>query len=255
MTRWIPDHVLEKLVRSKTEIMIGDVYEDLPGRPIYTITRLSEDFIGIGIGLALLRDSLKKKKNVVENHNATRRKFLKGAAAAGAFWLVEPSIYALLRGWPRVGTVATERENALSRIIDKAHGISTKTHPEEIDNGFFRDLIMADKMLTVAEEFERRTGRKAKMGFNVEYGHNGIEDFLRVGHDVCRWIIERYPTKVLKFIANINGGNESLWTARLFKLPKDFSVGPETDWSNVEDRKVIDVELQKTLVPRLKTPV
>lgn len=247
-TRWLPDPVLERLARNKIEAMTGDVDAELWRGSKLTSSILIggvEFFAGIGAGLALLRNSF-KNKNV-----STRRRFLRMAGAAGAAWLMSPGLEFLWRGGPKIGTLNTEREDALDRIIDKAYGLSTKAHPEMLDQTFLRDLIMADKMLAVAEDFEERTGRKAKIGFNVEYAHNGIEDFLKVGHDVCRWIIDRYPKSVLKSIADRNGGQESLWTARLFKLPKDFSPGQDADWSQVTDRKVIDVELQKALAPKL----
>lgn len=248
--RLIEDSALEKLAANETEIMFGDVLAEPSRFPLTTVGGGVEFLAGLGMSLALLRDSLKGKK-AVAGSSITKRRFLKGAIAVGASWLMAPGIYALLRGGPKIGEVATERENALSRIIDRIYGIQSNLHPEMLEEGMFRNLIMADKMLTVAEDFEQRTGRKAKIGFNVEYAHNGIEDFLRVGHDVCRWIIERYPTSVLRFVAGKNDGKESLWTALLIKLPKDFSVGPNADWSKVTDRRVVDVELQKTLAAKL----
>lgn len=249
--RYISDAVLERMAKNETEIMLGDVTTETSRFPLTIIEGGTEFIAGLGISLALLKDSLKGKKPVMEN-NVTRRKFLKGAAAIGASWLMMPGIYGLLRGGTEIGTVATERDNALTRIIDRIYGIQSNLHPEMLEEGMFRNLIMADKMLTVAEDFEKRTGRKARIGFNVEYAHTGIEDFLRVGHDVCRWIIERYPTNVLKYIAELNGGGESLWTARLLKLPEDLSPGPNAQWDKVADRKVVDVELQKALASKLK---
>lgn len=143
------------------------------------------------------------------------------------------------------------KEDALHRIIDRINGLQSNTHPEQLVV-FFRNLIMADKMLTVADDFKQKTGRKAQIAFNVEYGHNGVQDFLRVGPDICRWLISRYPKKVLRDIGDLNGGNESLWTARLFKFPKDFfNRDVEKRWENVEDRKVIDVKLKEVLEKKL----
>lgn len=252
--RIFPVENLQKIATIGSEIMVGDVWAEPSSFSLNIAEGGTEFLTGLGISLVLLRDSLKGKRSVVGS-NITRRKFLKGAAktamAVGASWLMAPGIYTLLRGGPKIGTVAADRENALSRIIDRIYGMQSDIHPEMLENGIFRNLLMADKMLTVAEDFEKRTGKKAKVGFQVEYGHSGIEDFLRLGHDVCRWIIERYPRSVLKFVADQNGGKESLWTARLFKLPKDFSPGPNADWSEVTERKVVDIELQKALESKL----
>lgn len=261
--RSIKDVEVEKMARNGMELMLGDVwaepeldlniakgdFELLAGFGVgLTIAEGGLEFLaGLGVSLALLRDSLKG--------NITRKKFLKVTAAIGALWLMAPGAYALSRGGPQIGKVNTERDNALNRIIDKVYGIQSDLHPEMLEEGTFRNLIMANKMLAVAEDFKKRNNRKAKIGFNVEYGHNGIEEFLRVGHSVCRWIIEKYPKAALKFVAEKNGGPESLWTARLFKLPKDLPLDihpdrTDTDWNKVEERKVVDFKLRKALAPK-----
>lgn len=249
----IQNPILKKIATNGTEIMMGDV--EIPGIVgsktfDYTSGNSIEGLAGLGLSLAILKDFLRKGTKSASG-SITRRTFLRGVGLTGAAWLMEPSLYDLSRGGPWIGKFNTERENVLNRIIDKINGVTSSAHPE-IAGHFFRNLVIADKMLTVAEDLEQKTGRKAKIGFNVEYSHTGIEDFLRVGHDVCRWIIERYPTNVLKYIAELNGGGESLWTARLLKLPEDLSPGPNAQWDKVTDRKVVDVELQKALAPKLK---
>lgn len=250
----LSDPILKKTADNAIEIMFGDV--TVPGniglRGFTNAVRVSaEGLAGIGISLAMLKDSLKKKEKS-SSSILTRRTFLKGAGLLGVVWLMEPSVYFLSRGGPWIGEFNTGRENALNRIVDRINGITSSLHPEDTVSMFFRNLVMADKMLTVAEDIEQKTGQKAKIGFNVEYGHNGIGDFLRVGHDICRWIIAQHPKSVLQGVADLNGGSENLWTARLFKFPKGFfEEGSEKRWEQVGDRTVVDTKLKEMLEKKL----
>lgn len=243
--KFISDPVLEKIVINKMEIMLGDVV--FPSSPIATsIKGLAEFSVGTALSLKAVKEARKP--------GVSRRSFMKilgfGSAAA---WLTVPSAYFLSRGGPMIDKFNVERDDALDRVVDRLYGLTSTLHPEEVVFGvFFRNLIMTNNMLTVAENIKEKIGRNPKIGFNVEYGHNGIEDFLRAGPDVCRWIISRFPEVVLKNVAELNDGPKNLWTSRLFKFPQDFfQQDPEKRWENVTSRMVEDKELKKTLEPVL----
>ncbi len=55
---------------------------------------------------------------------------------------------------------------------------------------FFRNVMMADKLLSVASKTKSRKGNNpSKLAFQVEAAHSGIEDFLQVGPDICRALV------------------------------------------------------------------
>lgn len=250
VTRW-PDKMLKELGTNGTEIMTGDVWLGSLGSASHIMQGL-EFFTGIACGLLVV-------KKAKENTNITRRILIKAGGIAAATWLTGYGAYFLSRGGLYIGKFNAERENALNRVLDRVFGLQSNLHPEEMGT-FFRNLMITNKMLTVAEDIKQKTGKKAKIGFNVEYAHNGIEDFLKLGHGICRWMISMYPKEILNTVANTpeapdflpNGGIEGLWTSRLLKLPKDFfEQDPEKRWEQVSDRKVVDLELKQMLEKKL----
>lgn len=244
--REFPDEMLEKLSVNGIEIMIGDILPNLKRMTGYLIQ--SGEFIG-GLAMAakLVRDQFRFKNST---KNTTRRKFIKAMGIIGAAWAIFPGAHFLSRGGPTFNW-NKDRDNALDRVADKLYGMQSNLHPEEAFL-FFRNLIMADKMLTVAEDIKQKTGRQARIGFQVEYGHMGIEDLLKVGHGFCRTLILSYPDSVIRDAAKINNGIEGLSSARLFKLPRNlFSGESEEKWKQVVDRRVTDVELKKSLELKL----
>lgn len=246
--RIFPDKILEKTASNGTSIMLGDVE---PGLNVMSVAGISSgEFVGgLLISEKLLRDHFKSKKivNSSAGSHLTRRKFIKATVALGAIWLMAPGLNSLSRvgtGWNK------SRDDALDRIMDRLYGMQSNTHPEN-SLVFFRNLMMADKMLTVAEDIQKETGKKTKMGYQVEYAHNGIEDFLKMGHDFCKMILLSYPKPILKRMVELNNGVEDFTSARLFKLPKNFDIH-SSDWDTVTDIRVVDVKLQQGIERKLK---
>lgn len=244
--RIFTDEILKKIAFINALIMLGDVNPSLGDWTRVGIA--GGEFVGgLAIIAKLLKDQFKSKKTTSNSGSyLTRRKFIKAAAGLGAAWLMTPGGYFLSRGgleWNK------NRDEALDRIMDRLYGIQSSLHPED-SLMFFRNLMMADKMLTVAEDVQKRTGRKTKMGFQVEYGHNGIEDFLKMGHGFCKAFVLSYPNHILDGIIKANNGIEDFASARLFKFPADFNIG-NPNWDNVEDIKITDVDLKKKLELKL----
>ncbi|MDO8583422.1 MAG: twin-arginine translocation signal domain-containing protein [bacterium] len=245
-SRTFPDNILEKVASSRITIMLGDLDVKDDGS-----IEVGMGVGGILIAVNLLRDQFAGKSSKKSSSHMTRRKFLKVAGILGSAWALAPTAYLLSRG----GVVTEglgwnmERDNAVDRIIDRLYGLVSDSHPANA-TVFFRNLIMADKMLTVAEDIQKNTGKKTKMGFQVEYAHSGIEDFLSAGHDFCRMLLLSYPKPVLRDAVESNNGPEDFSSSRLLKLPRNFSV-KDPKWEQVGDRKVVDTELKQMLEEKL----
>lgn len=235
----ISDDILLKLSQTQTEIMLGDIF--LGGRSLVEIPIQVIEFMG---GFGALAFAIKKDKKQL---TTTRRKFLKSVALAGGAWGILPSLSS------QASTLAGElQEGAIRRIAIRFNGIISDFHPE-IMTLFFRNAVIADKLLSVAEEL--KLDSPDKFAYHIGVGHGGIEDFLEAGRDFCRNLILAYPKDWLNEMVELNGGFKNFSSARLLKLPREIT---EEDLANGEklnnssDRIVTDTELQRGLEQKFR---
>lgn len=79
----------------------------------------------------------------------------------------------------------------------------------------FRNLVIADKVLLLAENLKDALGRKVNIGLNIGASHSGIEDFLRAGPEFCRFLITNMPRDVLQKVIDKSGNIESFSSMRI----------------------------------------
>lgn len=142
-----------------------------------------------------------------------RRGFLKGAAATLATWGLLPNTIHMLG---REGT-----PEPAQKVITRLYGIGTNLHPEDITN-FFRNLIMANSMLMVAERM-KKVDRKPNIGFNAGYEHGGLEDLIKAGPEFCKFLISNFPKELLQFSIKNSGSLENFCTAIVIDLPSNLT--------------------------------
>lgn len=236
-----PDKILAFLSQAKTEIMLGDV--KTPGVPKIDKMILSGEVVaggGLILGLSTLRSKVSLEAGI------GRRKFLQAVMLAGVVWSLSKA-----SGVPGI-FLEPSNENAIDRVYSRLVAIESHMHPE-LSIVFLRDIMMADKLLTVSEDIEKRTGQKAKIAFQVGAAHAGIEDFLQAGHDFCRGLILAYPKWYLRSTVELNNGIRDFSSARLLSLPENLraeDVASREKLSLTTERRVVDEKLEKAL--RLK---
>lgn len=235
------DKALAFLSKSKAEVMIGDVET--------SISPDIEDLIAIGeiVTGSVLAGTLVGGSKVNREADKGRRKFLKTVFLAGAAWGLAriPLTFGLL--------LEPYEKNAIDRIYNRLTAIESHMHPE-LSVIFFRNIVMADKLLTVSEDIRERTGKKAKIAFNVGQGHVGIEDFLQAGHDFCRGLILAYPKLYLRSTVELNNGIRDFSSSRLFKLPENLTAEDIMNGERLKEtteRRVVDEKLEKALTVKL----
>lgn len=199
---------LSILARQHTEIMLGDIDLGLKYLLVGEAIPIAELFGGV----ALYRYLNKKASSMEAN---TRRRFLKTAAQISLIWPYTTLLHA-----PSLA-VSFQDNMAFRRITARLNALHYHAHPEDYVV-FLRSLLWADKLLTSADEFKDRTGRKAKIGFNVGSSHADIEDFLHLGRDFCRNLILAHPSFLLSELVDINSGVSNFASARLLRLPEDL---------------------------------
>lgn len=231
--RLFDEGVLEKLARQNTEIMFGDI-----------LTADNESVLGVEFvaGIAAIIYSL--TPSIPSQDKISRRNLLKKGAGGFGVWALAPFVSGLS------DLFATGMNVPGKRLIQRADGAVSHLHPED-NVVFFRNLMMADKLLTVSEKLSSEKDRKVKIAFNVGAGHSGIEDFLQMGPRAVRHIILNYPNFFLNEVADLNGGVADLCTSRLIKLAPDF--GYEEAYSfPIEYKDITDETLATALDYKLK---
>jgi len=238
--RLIPNEILIKLANQGSEVMLGDVLRP-KAMTDYTIFG-AESFVGVVLFRIAIGEKLDSRYPKL-----SRKQFL--AALAGAVWLASPFATLEIAFFTSVLTENT----TIRRIAARIGGLVSNLHPENTTR-FFRDLIMAEKMLEAAREYKERTGTKPKIAYDVGIGHGGVEDFLQAGQNITRALILAYPTPILKDAVKNNGGIEEFCTINLYKLPPNLTpddlekrVAHETTMRNIGD-----VKLAESLKDRLK---
>lgn len=231
--------VLDRLEDCNAELMVGDVF----------LGRFNQEGVGIFKnqlayllpavpGLAALAKSILDKDLKV-----SRRGFLAGAGAVLARWGAFP----LSRGAVGMADgIEMPEQMGINRVAARLSALETEAHPELLI-WVFRDALMANKMLTVAENTKSKKGNLLpKFAFQAEHGHIGIEDMLAAGQDICRAIILSYPNEVLREMTDNNGGIEQFCMSRLMDIKKNGRGGEV-----IKERFVVDTTLKQELEKRL----
>lgn len=235
------EELLKYLAENGTEFMVGDVYTSFEsGKGL-----LSKAELIAGAEALYLFFITREKPSEQSDKKISRRKFLRGTAAAAAGWTLLP----LATNRTVAGAYSITKNEAARRVFSRLDAAINHLHPEGLDI-FFRNLVMADKLLTVAEDFRSRFGKKPKIAFYFGGGHAGIEDFIIAERNFCRGLITSYPSWILKKIVDANGGIEDFSSTRIFHLPRDIDVY-DIDGQSVAERKVTDLELKRELEAKL----
>lgn len=160
-----------------------------------------------------------------------RRKFL-GDLLLGAGLYGTSAIWG---GFLVIGAVLQPNEY-LRRAGVKINTLVSNLHPQD-SMIFFRNIVMAQKMHTIAEYLSEEKGRKTRIAFQVGAGHGGIEDFLQVGADICRKAISLYPAVFLDEIIRENGGLRTFCSANITEVSPNYPKGTSVSTS-ILDKKL-----------------
>ncbi len=243
-SRVFPDAILSRLSIIGAEVMIGDV-----DTPLVIDRDLTAGEGSLAGELAFIPAFVPwyYKKIGRKELTISRRKSVKAFSVGALAWSVSPLLLAQLNelGEAHYGTV--------QRIVARLVAMDSHLHPELL-NVFFRNLMMSDKLLTVASVYCSKMGRVPKIAFQVEGGHSGIEDLLQAGPEVCRALVLAYPDFVLRQLVDRNGGVEDFCSARLFKLPPDLrpqDIANNEILGKTSERVVTDEKLKRALIQRL----
>ena len=251
-----PPATLDYLREKGIPVAFGDIDSGLSdGRDELFAENLRE--FRIRFGELLLGAGAVTSAAGLKTEKIGRRQFLKLLGASGLALAGVMAIPAQFR--PEIHKMVMDsfdESYERRRITARLMTISNNLQPERI-NDLFRELIQANKLMTLAKELNTGEG-KPYIGYNWHLGHRGIEDWLRLGQEFTRNVILAFPDDVLKRVIAINNNDpRSLFAIRLTDVPKSLTIGKTTEAVTeyyfdgnevVEDRIIED----KILADKLK---
>ena len=101
--------------------------------------------------------------------------------------------------------------DAIRSALKNVAEISAKMDPEHMIV-FFRNLVIARKLQTLAADRLRETGKKINLPFLVGSAHHGIKDFLILGEEATLAGFNLFSNDTLKRIVEANGGIDAFCT-------------------------------------------
>jgi len=244
-----PDDAIIKFANGNTKVMYPDIVikDEQLDLNIAEFARMFAGFvIDAGVTINFITNKINKKPLT------SRRKWLYSAGLISGGVLSSSVIGSELMNLTRNITV-------LDRIFTRLNGIVTNGNPEDALD-FFRNVVVANKMLIESESFSKEKNSPVKVAYNFGVGHQGISDFLIMGPDFCRFLISGYPQPILENIIKSNGGIEQFCSSRLIQVGKSNegftkfgTEHPNLNLYGYRDGITIDSKLQKILEEKLGT--
>ena len=241
--KFFRDEILGTFAERNIPLVIGDV--DIPyelQEEILLIVKWGTGLFGVSQAIINLRKEKRRGSEI-----SSRRKFITRAIGAGSAW----SLAELASGVAAVGVFSGTDNPAVKRITARINGLVSHTHPEN-SIVFFRNAVMAHKLLAYATHMKDNFGRYPHIAFNTGGGHQAIEDFLQAGSDVTRAIIMAYPDFYLREAVKANGGVDDFSSLRELVLPRDFrSRIDQSKYELESDNRIVDRQLKASLETKL----
>lgn len=250
---------LKVLAENETKLVYGDVIP-IDDRNVFLNDRVKAKFrrieagaiIAVGVPMyGVLTELIDRISHTKPSDKVlSRRKFLVKTIAPLALVLEAPLIQGLIGLGESALFPSYDQKNAAQRVIQRINTLLSITEPED-HVIFFRSVMMADKILTVAETIQQETGKKPRMAFNVGIKHSIMEDLLLAGHNFNRLILVSYPKDFLETAVKVAGGAENFSSTRVFTLNPNMTQEDVNDGIDekviIREERIIDQPLLQTL--------
>lgn len=248
----IRDHLWIKVQDEHGRIALGD--------PSFEMTKkwldesfsdkemLKEQVKFIGGLSGILLGTLPEKKG---QRSLTRREFLKDAALAVGSVTVLNS-----RLTQNFNISADEISGkapiaAIYNVVHRLSGFASNFKPEDLSL-FFRNLVIADKVLLLGEHFKAKQKEDAtskelpKIGFKMGKGHQGIEDLLYLGRPVLQKLLLYFYDELIKKGTN-KYGFDFLTDVRILKYNEETLQDGKLISVLKDEERIRDEELYEQL--------
>jgi hypothetical protein len=243
----IPTETLEHLKKNEIPVAFGDVaYTD----NIHFFHQNLESALKVRtlIGIAFVEFGLLKVEELMKTAKISRRRLFRLLGASlttmGATALL-PNASGIVMSRMMKAMDPSRPNSPEERIWARFKTITNDLFWENF-NGLLRELLQAKKLITLAKEINRNKPEKAKIAYNWQLAHRGIEDWLRLGEDVIRACILTFPDDVLKQVIKANGNDPRvLYAMRLIQVPKSLKIEQK---EGVRVAHIGDEEIRDTII-------
>lgn len=197
---------------------------DYPGESMvlqYTFGTLLEGLAGLYSIAGSFSEKAAKPLKIADKEIMTgemKKMLMRAGGIWGSTAWLQMGIGAYLKMMTATGS---EGIQDVSLKVQRLEQLTTQMHPE-FNLVFLRNLIMARRIQSINESFpqsirdmDRQKNSPTTVAFNVGAMHSGIEDWLILGPDIVKFMIELSPNGIWKQMAEINGGSESMATMPL----------------------------------------
>jgi hypothetical protein len=234
---WLLDQESQDYVsKNKVPIVLGD-----PSLGLGILTT-AEFILKPALAYGLFRLSERVEQGV-EGPMTDRKKFMLDSIRNAAKFFGATGLIGCLPGISVGLRMTRANVGALTRVIERGNGLLSHYSPENV-TVFFRNLVIAERLFFLAEQFHSTTQQKARIAFQVGGGHAGIEDFLRVGPEVVRHLLLSYPQEWLDYVVKCNDDISTFCSVRLITCGQnpDSSVYLDSDTRMIDTNLMVDLE-------------
>jgi len=187
----------------------------------FTFGTLLEGMAGLGSIAASFSDQASKPLKIADKEIMTAE-MKKMLMRSGGIWGSTALLELVIGTYLKMMTV--DKSEGIQNVplkIQRLEQLTTQMHPE-FNVVFLRNLIMARRLQAINELFpqsiretDRSKNSPTTIAFNVGSMHRGIEDWLVLGHDIVKFMIELTPNGIWKQLVEINGSSKDLATMPL----------------------------------------
>jgi len=236
---------MDYLAKKGIPLVLGDVVTPENAKETESWVDLRADIglvaIGAGMGMgaaSLLSDS--RVERYIKKEGVTRRQFLKLAALGtigAGLWSASGKPFDYLGqgdfdNWrPREKTDRNglEEMTPQERLIIRAYAIQSHFHPE-VAVQFFRNLVMAHKIMSYAQEPKSDISGKPYITGEFGGAHGGIEDMIRAGKVFCLQLMKlMYTRGFFEKLMEINYGADNFAAIRVVNLDPSGNLDRASD--------------------------
>ncbi|MFA6250594.1 MAG: hypothetical protein WC686_03775 [Candidatus Shapirobacteria bacterium] len=222
-----PQPTLDYLKKNRIAVAFGDIYYHKGSTLEYPaiVEQALETREKIGLVFAAFGLTATAEGIVLSQKKIDRRGLLKLGGITGLAAGLGASLPPLFRGKIHQKLMdSILKESPYQRLWARLSTVDGNLLPEFL-NGLFRELVQANKLMSLSETLRGSNDQEPFIGYNWHLGHRGIEDWVRMDRRFVRACILAFPDKILRQVIEANNDDpRCLYASRVARVPQSLEV-------------------------------